>query len=121
VKFSASSYILFVKDMEKLTKFYADAFGLKRVKNTRYKESEWLELQAGRGFKLCLHQFPRPGSPSGNRNKLVFVVEDAAAARAHLRGTGAKLGDIKHYGDSDVCDGRDPEGNAFQLVSPRKS
>jgi hypothetical protein len=88
------------------------------VKNRHYKESEWLELQAGKSFKLCLHRFPKPGSPSGNRNKLVFSVEDVAQARAHLLAKRVKLGEVKHWPSADACDGRDPEGNAFQLQGP---
>jgi predicted enzyme related to lactoylglutathione lyase len=120
VKFNATAYILFVKDMPRLTAFYGEAFGFKQLKNARYKETQWLELQAGKGFKLCLHKFPKPGSPSGNRNKLVFGVDDVSKARAALKGRGARLGDIKTYADVDHLDGRDPEGNAFQLVGPAR-
>ncbi len=74
--FTATSYILFTRDTVKLAAFYNRAFGFKVSKNPLYKETEWLELRAGRGFKVCFHRWPAPGSPKGNRNKMVLTVAD---------------------------------------------
>lgn len=62
MKFTAISYILFAKDADGLAHFYSKCFGFKRVANPAYKESQWLELAARRGFKLCLLQIVGPKS-----------------------------------------------------------
>ena len=119
--FTATSYILFTRDTVKLAAFYNRAFGFKVSKNPVYKETEWLELRAGRGFKICFHRWPAPGSPKGNRNKMVLTVEDVGQARGHLVAAGAKMGKHHHWPGGDACDGRDPDGNLFQIAGPSTS
>jgi len=119
--FAATSYILFTGNTVKLAEFYNHAFGFKIAKNPHYKETEWLELTAGRGFKLCLHRWPAPGSPKGNRNKMVLGVADVGEARAHLIGQGVKMGKHHQWPSGDACDGRDPDGNLFQIAGPARS
>jgi predicted enzyme related to lactoylglutathione lyase len=116
--FTASAYILFTRNTIKLAAFYRQAFGFKQAKGTQYKEAEWIELGAGRGFKVCLHRWPNPGSPKGNRNKMVFSVADVGEARRHLVGQGVKMGKHHHWPGGDACDGRDPDGNLFQIAGP---
>jgi predicted enzyme related to lactoylglutathione lyase len=118
MNFTAKEYILFTRDTAKLAEFYARAFGFKIGKNPHYKETDWLELGAGRGFKICLHRFPAPGSPKGNRNKLVLAVRDVGEARKHLVARGVKMGKHHQWPSGDACDGRDPDGNAFQIAGP---
>ena len=49
------------------------------------------------------------------RAKIVFFASDVEEARDRLIARGAKLGPVKASGDLRLCDGRDPEGNVFQI------
>ena len=117
MKFSIQSYIYFCKDMQSMIAFYSDVLGLKVSKRPRLPLEEWAEL-GGAGFKLCLHKAGKPGAPM-NRNKIVFKVADVGAARTYLLGHGVKMGKHNHWSHADACDGRDPEGNAFQITGPK--
>jgi catechol 2,3-dioxygenase-like lactoylglutathione lyase family enzyme len=117
IQFDLKQIIYFCKDMAAMTAFYADVLGMRRVKNDVFPEDEWLEL-GGEGFKLCLHKAGAPGAPEKSRNKLVFRVKDVGAAREHLIARGIKMGKHHHWSQIDACDGRDPEGNAFQIAGP---
>jgi hypothetical protein len=117
MRFKVQSYILFTGDMAGMRRCYVEVLGLKIAKNKRYPEDEWLELK-GAGFKLCLHRANKPGSGSGNRNKLVFRIEDVKQARAYLISKGVKMGTHHHWPHIDACDGHDPDGNKFQIAGP---
>jgi len=49
--------------------------------------------------------------------KLVFESEDVTAARVHLISHGAIMFEPRPSGG---CDGLDPEGNVFQIVSKKR-
>ena len=50
-----------------------------------------------------------------------ITVEDIEAARAHLASNVARMEKIQHIRVSDICDGKDPEGNTIQITAPRGS
>ena len=114
--------ILFAKDMKRMTAFYRDALGLRPLPE---KSSEgWVEFEAG-GAGLALHAIPDqiaqgieilnpPRAREETPIKLVFQVDDLEAARAHLTAQGATM--FKPRARSS-CDGVDPEGNVFQIVT----
>jgi predicted enzyme related to lactoylglutathione lyase len=54
--------------------------------------------------------------------KLVLAVDQALESlRAHLLAAGVAMGEIKSYpGTGPLCDGRDPEGNVFQLAQMQR-
>jgi hypothetical protein len=106
--------------MRGMASFYTEALGLRVVPNKEFGPDEWLVLASpGRnGLRLCLHKAGKPGSPPYNRNKLVFEVDDVGEARRHLIAKGVKMGTHHHWPGMDACDGRDPEGNAFQIAGP---
>ncbi len=106
-----SRIILFTADMARLTAFYRDVIGLRIVS----EEAGWVELAAG-ACTIALHKGnPKPGS---RPPKLVFHAEDVAAARAALVARGAAdIGPVKSSPAFAMCDGRDPDGNPFQLSS----
>ncbi|MCW8131621.1 MAG: VOC family protein [Planctomycetota bacterium] len=118
MRFKMQSYILFAKDMARMRRFYEGVLGLKAATRPPYPAEEWLELK-GAGFKLCLHRSSAPGSAPGNRNKLVFRVDDVKQARAWLVSKRVKMGAHHHWPHADACDGHDPEGNKFQITGPR--
>ena len=102
--------ILFTRNLESMGRFYGEVLGLK-LANT---EPGWREYHAG-GCAIALHEGE---SKPGNRPpKLAFFSADVAATRATLTRRGAKMGKILSAGSFDLCDGKDPDGNAFQISS----
>ncbi len=105
-----------------MTAFYRDALGLAPLPERA--QPGWVELDAG-GVTVALHAIPEAiaasiavGDPPLAREsapiKLVFAVDDVAAARARLAASGAVMGDVRSWG---ACDGVDPEGNVFQIAA----
>jgi catechol-2,3-dioxygenase len=103
--------ILFVQDLPSVASFYRDVIGLP-LKGTE-EEPGWLELDAGT-CTLALHS---GGAPNQARRspKLVFAASDVEAARKELIQRGARLGPVRAFGQIQLCDGKDPEGNLFQI------
>ena len=102
--------ILFTRNMETMGRFYGEVLGL----DLAGSEPGWREYRAG-GCAIALHEGE---SRIGNRPpKLAFFAADVAAARASLTRRGAKMGKIMSTASFDLCDGKDPDGNAFQISS----
>ena len=103
--------ILFVQDLATVAAFYREVIGLP-VKGTQ-DQPGWLELDAG-ACTLALHS---GGAPNQARRapKIVFAASDVEAVRAELIKRGARLGPVKAFGQIQLCDGQDPEGNLFQI------
>ena len=114
---SLSRIILYVQDVDRLSVFYREAFGFGIVEEIA---GEWAVLQAG-ACQLALHRVGeayRGKPPTGSSNaKLVFTIDTPLAdMRKALLARGVPMGEIKSYaGTGPLCDGRDPEGNVFQL------
>jgi len=109
-----SRVILFVGDVEKTAEFYQDVLGLKLAGPP---EEGWIELNGG-GCNLALHvargKYKKGGdSPA----KIVFGVKNVAAAKKTIEKHGCEMGKIFKFGKIQFCDGRDPEGNPFQISS----
>jgi catechol-2,3-dioxygenase len=105
-----SRVIIFTADIAGMTRFYRDVIGLPVLG----EEKGWVELGAG-GCSIALHAW-RGKAPEGPV-KIVFHSDDVAAARAELVGRGATLGKVSSFGSIDLCDGFDPDGNAYQISS----
>lgn len=114
--------MIFVKDIERMTAFYRDGIGL-RVLPEKAREG-WVEFAAG-SSSLALHAIPReiadgieitdpPRQRSDTPIKLVFETPELEAARAQLSAHGAVMHQPRN---SRSCDGVDPEGNVFTIVS----
>lgn len=119
MQFKTKHIIYFCADMKKMARFYTEVMGLRPLPHPEFTPDEWLELEGG-SFNLCLHKSGKPGSLQGNKNKIVFAVEDVGAAREYLIGKGVKMGVHHHWGAMEASDGRDPEGNKFQITGPAK-
>jgi len=104
--------ILFVRDMKALTAFYRDVLGLPLKDGS--PEEGWVDFE-GDGCSLALHR----GTPRKGATKIAFWSHDIEKSRAELLQRGATLGKTRKFGDLTLCDGRDPEGNLFQLSSRR--
>ena len=100
--------ILFASDLGALTAFYRDVLGLE-IRDGSAKEG-WVEFDAG-GCSLALHR----GKSKRGSTKTAFGSSDVQKMREELVRRGAKMGKVKAFGDLVLCDGRDPEGNVFQL------
>jgi catechol 2,3-dioxygenase-like lactoylglutathione lyase family enzyme len=103
--------ILFTPNIDAMAGFYRDVIGLELVGN----EDGWRDFKAG-SCHIALH---RGNSSIGSRPpKLVFYASDVAAARAELVKRGAKgMGKVLSTVNFDMCNGKDPDGNPFQISS----
>jgi catechol 2,3-dioxygenase-like lactoylglutathione lyase family enzyme len=112
--------IIFVGDVQKCAGFYRDAFGFAPLQSD-HPSTDWLELDTG-GCLLAFHKAHGPNGPidaptgsATNPHKIVFYVEDVAAAREDLVRRGISIGPVHAFGKLCLCDGQDPEGHVFQL------
>ena len=105
--------ILFTGNLPEMTGFYRDQLGLRVIG----EEAGWVDFETG-ACGLALHA---GRSGVGQRPpKIVFHSADVAATRAALVNRGVKtLGPVKSTGSFDMCDGKDPDGNRFQISSRR--
>jgi len=113
MKLEMRRIILFTSKMQAMADFYQNVIGLPLLTG----EEGWREYQAG-GCNIALHR----GKPSvGMRPpKMVFFAADVAAARATLVRRGARtLGKVISGPAFDMCNGKDPDGNSFQISSRR--
>lgn len=119
MRISMTRLILYVRDVARLKAFYETNFGFRVVEEI---DGEWAVLMAGQ-VELALHlagQRFREVSPApvSSNAKLVFTVDSGLSElRSKLMMFGVPLGEIKRYPGFaySLCDGRDPEGNVFQL------
>lgn len=117
-----SRIILYVHDVERLSEFYRQAFALPLVQHI---PGEWAVLKAG-ACELALHRVGAAyrsnsnGSSGEHSNaKIVLAIDrPIAEMREALIALGVPVGELKQYPGltGRLCDGRDPEGNVFQLA-----
>lgn len=106
-------FIIFTPDVKRLADFYASSFGLSKVGDA---SEEWTELDAG-GCNIAFHKISELGTARDGWTKLVFGSKDVANEKARLERLGIKMSEIVNFGEIQLCDGRDPEGNYFQISS----
>jgi catechol 2,3-dioxygenase-like lactoylglutathione lyase family enzyme len=112
MELSIKRIIMFTGRMEAMADFYRAVIGLRQIAD----EDGWKEFEAG-GCNVALHNGT---SVVGRRPpKLVFYSSNVAATRDNLLRRGAPLGKVKSGGGLDLCEGKDPDGNPFQ-ISNRK-
>jgi predicted enzyme related to lactoylglutathione lyase len=112
MKLAVNRIIYFTNQMKTMTAFYRDVIGLSPIDNAESDPSGFLEFDAG-ACTIALHK-GSPGKPA-TRNKIVFFTDDVAATREELIRRGAKMGTFNPKGSLHLCDGKDPEGNKFQI------
>ncbi|HMT11359.1 MAG TPA: hypothetical protein PKA39_07020 [Ignavibacteria bacterium] len=110
-----SRVIIFCKSVPVLLEFYSNIIG----SSDSYIEADlkWGELKTG-NMNIAFHYSPVKGKPAAGF-KIVFYSSRVAAVRKKLMATGVKMGNIVSSGKLTLCNGRDPEGNIFQ-ISNRK-
>jgi catechol 2,3-dioxygenase-like lactoylglutathione lyase family enzyme len=107
VELALRRVILFVGDMKAMTEFYETKLGLKVLT----RSDGWVDLDAG-PIRLALHH----GTPNPGRTKICFYAADVSKSRRELIDRGVAMGKDPGPGDGlKLCDGKDPEGNVFQL------
>jgi len=122
--------IIYVHDVGLLKRFYQKHFELPVIEDL---DGEWVVFKAG-GMELALHRvgrrYRREGAPAiaaaadggtadGTTTKFVFAVtSDLSAHRDALRLEGVHVSELKRYDGFAywMYDGRDPEGNVFQVM-----
>ncbi|MEZ5294335.1 MAG: hypothetical protein R2745_24870 [Vicinamibacterales bacterium] len=119
--------IVFAKDTQKVSAFYAAALGLDRVES-----GPGHDLLAGPGCEIVVHAIPpqyaadiaisTPPEPrSETALKPAFVVGSLESVRAAIEATGGGLKPAESAWTMrgfDVLDGWDPEGNIIQFRQP---
>ena len=107
MKLELRRVILFVDDLDAMASFYEKKLGLV----VRTREPGFVDFDAS-GCRLALHA----GVSNPGRTKICFHVADVAAARHELVDRGVRMGKaLATDAPLQLCDGKDPEGNTFQL------
>jgi len=111
--------IVYVADMDSQVRFYRDTLGLAVAYPQDlpdYGEQMWVTFETGT-CSLALHGGGQ-GHQGADAPKIVFQVEDVSATRQALINQGVRLGEMRTAAPGIlVCDGKDPEGNAFSIES----
>ncbi len=116
--------VVYAKDVARVSRFYAQVCGLEIV----HEVADHVVLEAD-GYELVVVEIPaaiavniRIETPPLRREntavKLVFWVDDLAAARTAALAAGGELNAPERewqFQGARVCDGHDPEGNVIQL------
>lgn len=105
--------LLYVKNIEKVARFYEEHFQCSRV---RSDEQGWLELTTGNGCNIALHQAAKT-QKSGAAIKIVFGVKDVAGFKADSALRGLKFGPIHRANNIEFANAKDPAGNAISISS----
>lgn len=107
--------IIFANDVVLLTGYYKKMFGIKD--GYIAGDKKWGELYSG-GISIAFHKGINSGSKEGSP-KLVFYAKDVVKVRTALIAKGADMGKVIKAGELELSNGKDPEGNVFQ-ISNRK-
>jgi predicted enzyme related to lactoylglutathione lyase len=107
---SVTRIILFVKDVSKVAAFYIDILGLQPLNSIN---DDWVELGAG-GCNIALHKTSKKATEK-HVSKIVFGVTDVQKSKLLLEDRGVTMGKIFSFEGIEFCNGKDPEGNLFQI------
>lgn len=115
--------MLFVKDLERMKRFYGEMLGVQPTS----QDQEWADFDLG-GVRFALHAIPAaiaetieiaspPEPRADGAVKLIFAVKDVEAERDRLESLGSRAFRRSWQLPGRACDAVDPEGNVFQLCS----
>ena len=110
---NVSRFIIFTPDVKRLVDFYASSFGLAAIGEA---DEGWAELDAG-GCSIAFHRTSERETTRDGWTKLVFGSKDVEGEKLRLENLGVKMSKVVAFGDLRLCDGRDPDGNYFQISS----
>ena len=66
---------------------------------------------------IAFHRYGKDVKARDGWMKIVFGAADVAAERERLIRQGMEMSEMVKFGDIHLCDGRDPDGNWFQISS----
>ena len=115
--------VLFVADVERAVRFYADTFGMEVIAREPRAHAAFLRLpRSGNHHDLGLFGLgpnaePKPHNAVGLYHLAwqVDTIDELAAAREALQTTGAYTGESSHGATKSVY-GADPDGNEFEVM-----
>jgi hypothetical protein len=105
--------IIFTSDVKKLCDFYIKCFELVPLGTP---DADWVELGAG-ACNIAFHRISEFSAVRDGWIKPVFGTADVAGEKARLESLGVEMSEIIEFGEIRLCDGRDPDGNWFQISS----
>lgn len=105
--------IIFTPDVIRLADFYRKCFD---IEPHGEGSEEWAEFTAG-GCSLAFHRYEDETAGRDGWVKIVFGAKDVIAEKARLESLGVEMSDVVELGSIQLCDGRDPDGNWFQISS----
>jgi predicted enzyme related to lactoylglutathione lyase len=122
------SAILYVKDLEGMKRFYGEMLGA--IPGDEICTDAWVSFETG-GACFSLHAIPAeiassieikfpPMPREESPVKLIFEVKDVELERARLESLGIQILRRPWQTTAETCDAVDPEGNVFQICSPRQ-
>jgi predicted enzyme related to lactoylglutathione lyase len=100
-----------VRDASRAAAFYRDVVGLKLEETFN---EEYVEFDLGT-TAFAVDGSPPPGCEPGTCSGVNFEVDDIAAARERISGSGAEVSEIHEFPACWVCFATDPDGNRFAL------
>lgn len=117
------SAMLFVKDLERMKRFYCDMLGVEPTDQN--STNVWAAFDIG-PVRFALHAIPAElaqkieiASPPVPREtepvKLIFEVKDVEGERERLESLGIRTMRRPWQQPGEACDAIDPEGNIFQF------
>lgn len=117
------SAILYVKDLERMKRFYGDM--LRANPSNQNWTDTWASFEID-GVRFSLHAIPAeiakdieiespPAPREADPVKLVFEVKDVESERARLESLGIQILRRPWQKPGEACDAVDPEGNVFQI------
>ena len=115
--------VLFVADVDRSVRFYADVFGMETVVREPRANAAFLRLpRSGNHHDLGLFGVGTAGGPKARGAIGLYhlawqldTIDELAAARQTLLDTGAYTGESSH-GATKSLYGADPDGNEFELM-----
>ena len=115
--------MLYVKDLERMKRFYGDMLGIEATNQNC--TNDWATFETG-DIRFALHAIPvgiaehieiasPPVPREQNPVKLIFEVKDVECERERLESLGVQTLRRPWQQRGEACDAIDPEGNVFQL------
>ena len=108
-----SRVIIFTHDVARLAEFYRSSFDLENIGEP---SPDWIELRSGE-CSIAFHKYHEEVKGRDGWVKIVFGSKDVAAERERLIERGVEMSEVVAFGDIHLCDGRDLDGNWFQISS----
>ena len=108
--------ILYVKDMDRMVRFYRDVLDLplSDAATRDFSNQDWITFETG-DCRLVLHS-GGSGKIGPDAPNVVFLVDEIKSARFQLLQAGVAISEIRTPAPGiQVCNGNDPEGNAFSV------